>query len=122
MIVTYADGTAVEALLLSSDESVMRLAVAGDDDIRLFRRIDGSWLADDGKPVGIHYSWQGDRRVPLPAESQFVCSTNVARQLISNLMNGSELRGGGSDAFYVFSAEKRRVRVTVHRRGYRIAS
>jgi hypothetical protein len=122
MIVTYADGTAVEALFLSSDESVMRLAVAGDDDVRLFRRIGGSWLAEDGQRVQVQYSWQGDRRVPLPDESQFICSTKVARQLIGNLMKGSELRGGGSDAFYVFSAEKRRVRVTVHRRKYRIAS
>ncbi len=122
MIITYADGSAVEALLLSTGASEMRLAVAGEDDVRLFRRIDGSWRAEDGRRVEIEYSWQGDRRLKLPEESQFLCSPKVARQLIGNLMKGSELRGGGSDPFYVFSAENRRVRVTVHHPKYRIAS
>jgi hypothetical protein len=122
MIITYADGTTVEALLLSSEGSVMRLAVAGDEGVRLLKRMGGSWRAEDGHPVEVQYSWQADRRVPLPEESQFICSTKVARQLVSNLINGPEPEGCGSDAFYVFSAENRRVRVTLLRRAYRIAS
>ena len=47
----------------------------------------------------------------MPEESPFICSMTVARRLIANLMNGSELLGGGADPFYVFTAEKRRVRV-----------
>jgi hypothetical protein len=77
----------------------------------LFRRIDGSWRAENGQHVELQYSWQDDWRALLPEESPFICSMTVARRLIANLMNGSELLGGGADPFYVFSAEKRRVRV-----------
>ena len=59
----------------------------------------------------LQYSWQDDWRALLPEESPFICSMTVARRLIANLMNGSELLGGGADPFYVFTAEKRRVRV-----------
>ena len=111
MTITYADGIAVEARLLSSEGNVMRLAIAGDEDVRLFRRIDGSWRAENGQHVELQYSWQDDWRALLPEESPFICSMTVARRLIANLMNGSELLGGGADPFYVFSAEKRRVRV-----------
>jgi hypothetical protein len=120
--ITYADGTAVEALLLSSEKHVMRLAVAGDDDVRVFTYIDGVWRAEGGQQVQFKYSWQNDRRAPVPEESHFVCSEEVARKLIGNLMNGSEMQADDASPFYVFSAEKRRVRVTVFRKKYGGAS
>jgi hypothetical protein len=122
MTVTYADGTAVEALLLSLEEPVLRLAIAGDDDVRVFTSTDGVWRANNGQQVQLKYSWQNDRPAPVPEESHFICSGDVARQLIGNLMNGSEMQDGGANSLYVFSAEKRRVRVTVFRRKYRRAS
>lgn len=121
MTITYADGTVVEALLLSFKESVLRLAVAGDDDVRVFKCIDTVWRAEDGERVQVKPSWQADRPALVPEESHFVCSEGVARQLIGNLMNGSEMEDGGANPFYVFAAEKRRVRVTVFRRPYRRA-
>jgi hypothetical protein len=121
MTITYADGTVVEALLLSFREPVLRLAVAGDDDVRVFTCIDTVWRAENGQKVQVKHSWPNDRPVPVPEESHFICSEGVARQLIGNLMNGSEMQDGGANPFYVFSAEKRRVRVTVLRRPYRRA-
>jgi hypothetical protein len=122
MTITYADGTVVEALLLSFKEPILRLAVAGDDDVRVFRCLDNVWWAEDGQKVEVKPSWPADRPVPVPEESHFICSEGVARQLIGNLMNGSEMQDDGANTFYVFSAEKRRVRVTVLRRPYRRAS
>jgi hypothetical protein len=122
MTITYADGTAVEALLLSLEGPVLRLAIAGNDDVRVFRCIDGAWRAGNGQQVQLKCSWQDDRPALVPEESHFICSGDVARQLIGNLMNGSEIEDGGADPFYVFSAEKRRVRVTVFRGKYRKAS
>jgi hypothetical protein len=119
MTITYADGTVVEALLLSFKEPVLRLAVAGDDDVRVFRCVDTVWQAEDGEKVQVKHSWPADRPAPVPEESHFICSEGVARQLIGNLMNGSEMQEDGANPFYVFSAEKRRVRVTVLRRPYR---
>jgi hypothetical protein len=121
MTITYADGTVVEALLLSYKEPVLRLAVTGDDDVRVFKCIDAVWRAEDGEEVQVKPSWPADRPAPVPEESHFICSEGVARQLIGNLMNGSEMQDGGANPFYVFSAEKRRVRVTVLRRPYRKA-
>jgi hypothetical protein len=66
-------------------------------------------------------SWSADRSAPIPEESHFICSEVVARQLIGNLMSGSKAQDDGANPFYVFSAEKGRVRVTVLRRTYRKA-
>jgi hypothetical protein len=110
MTITSADGTVVESLLLSFEEPVLRLAIAGDDDVRVFRCIDRVWRAENGQQVQLKYAWQNDRPAPIPEESHFICSEEVARQLIGNLMNGSEMQDGGVNPFYVFSAEKRRVR------------
>jgi len=113
MTIIYDDGTAVEALLLSSEVDVMKLVIAGDDKVRHFRCTDGSWRAENGQHVEVDYSSQTDRREPLPEESQFTCSIKVVRQIFSNLMNGSQLPDSAVNPFYVFSAQKGRLRVTV---------
>lgn len=49
---------------------------------------------------------------PMPKESDFVCSRQQARQFLSDLTNSSEPQID-PNLFYLFSAEKRRVRITV---------
>jgi hypothetical protein len=51
MTITYADGTVVEALLLSFKDPVLRLAVAGDDDVRVFTQVNTRWRGEDGQRV-----------------------------------------------------------------------
>ena len=48
-------------------------------------------------------------------EQHFVCSRQVGKRLIQKLMEGTRVPEGGAAPFYVFSAEKRRVRITVFR-------
>ena len=113
MTITYADGSTVDALLLSSGEKTMRVAIAGEDDVRVFSSVDRVWRAENGEPVELTFAWEKDAPAPLPEESHFICSKELGRQLISNLMNGSEMKEGAPGPLFVFSAEKRRVRITV---------
>lgn len=122
MTITYADGSTVDALLLSSAEKTMRVAIAGEDDVRVFSSVDGVWFAENGEPVELKFAWQKDAPAPVPEESHFICSKELGRQLISNLMNGSEMKEGEPGPLFVFSGEKRRMRITVLHEQQRRAS
>jgi len=122
MSITYADGSTVDALLLSSAEKTMRVAIAGEDDVRVFSSVDGVWFAENGEPVELKFAWQKDAPAPVPEESHFICSKELGRQLISNLMNGSEMKEGEPGPLFVFSGEKRRMRITVLHEQQRRAS
>ena len=84
MTVTYANGSTVDALLLSSMGDVVRVAIAGQDDVRTFKQVAGIWRAEDGQPVQLTYAWQKDTRAPVLEESHFICSKELGRQLISS--------------------------------------
>ena len=66
----------------------MRAAVAGHDDVRIFKKVDGVWRAQDGQPVQLIYAWQNGNAAIPAQESHFICSKELGRQLISRLMNG----------------------------------
>jgi len=119
--IAYANGSTVEALLLSSQGDVVRAAIAGHDDVRIFKRVDGTWRAEDGQAVQLIYASQKDIPAPLPEESHFIFSKELGRELISSLMNGAEVNEGGPAPFYVFSGEKRRLHITVLRGQLRVA-
>jgi len=121
--IAYANGSTVDALLLSSQGDVVRAAIAGHDDVRIFKRVDGTWRAEDGQPVQLIYASQKDIPAPLPEESHFIFSKELGRELISSLMNGNgaEVTEGGPAPFYVFSGEKRRLHITVLRGQLRVA-
>ena len=121
MTIAYANGSTVDALLLSSQGDVVRAAIAGHDDVRIFKRVDGTWRAEDGQPVQLIYASQKDVPAPLPEESHFIFSKELGRELISSLMNGAEGNEGGPAPFYVFSGEKRRLHITVLRGQLRVA-
>jgi hypothetical protein len=44
MTITYANGTVLEAIVLAHEEEALRVAVAGECDVRTFRRIHGVWI------------------------------------------------------------------------------
>jgi hypothetical protein len=113
MTITYPNGITIDALPLSTEGRVLRVAVPGEDDIRIFNQVDGIWQSEDGQSVQLTYAWQKDPRVPVPEEDHFICSKELGQQLISSLMSGSEFDEGGPAPLYVFSAEKRRLRITV---------
>ena len=115
MTITYPNGITIDALPLSTDVGMLRVAVAGEDDVRVFHQVDGIWQSEDGQRVQLMYAWQKDTRVPVPEEDHFICSKELGQQLISSLMSGSEIEEGEPAPLYVFSAEKRRLHITVVR-------
>ncbi len=122
MTITYANGNTVDALILSSQGDVLRAAVPGHDDVRVFKQVEGVWQAEDGQTVQLIYPWQKDTVATPARESHFICSKGLGRQLISRLMNGSEVHEGFPAPVYVFSGEKRWLHITVLRGQQRIAS
>ena len=120
MTITYPNGITIDALPLSTEGDALRVAVAGEDDVRVFHQVDGLWRSEDGQPVQLMYAWQKDPLVPVPEEDHFICSKELGKQLISNLMSGSETPEGTPAPMYVFSAEKRRLRITVVRGQQRV--
>ena len=121
MTITYADGITIDAWPLSTEGDMLRVAVPGQDDVRVFRQVDGIWLSEDGQPVQLTYAWQKDTHVPVMEEEHFICSKELGRQLISSLMSGQEVREDGPAPLYVFSSERRRLRITVLRGQRRMA-
>ena len=115
MTVTYPNGTKVHCLLLSEEGDVFQVAVAGDNDLRVFRQVDGVWRTEDGQPVQLTYGGRNDAAAHAPDESHFTCSQQLGKRLISRLMNGSEEHEGTQGPFYVFSSENRQVHITVLR-------
>jgi hypothetical protein len=67
------------------------------------------------------HAQQNHSSAPGSPESHIVCSKKVAGPLIARLMNGSEIQEGSARPLYVFSAEKRQVRITIVREPYRRA-
>ena len=112
MTITYADGTVREALPLSLDELLLRAMVAGHHHICVFTCAGGVWRTETGEVVTLGDSRQKDRR-SLPGKNEFVCSRELARQLFNSLITGSRMMDSDAAPFYLFSAEKRRVRITV---------
>ena len=111
MTITYPNGTALNAVLLSRENTRLRTAVLGEEDARAFTLISGTWISEDCEPVRIEFGWE--RRGPsnVPAEADCLCSKTHASRLISMLLAGSKGDDILEDMLWVFSAEGERVRI-----------
>src|SRR5580658_7766200 len=89
MTITYSNGIAVEAVLLSRTENTMRLAVQGADDVIEVSNINGTWVAADCEPVSIRFAWERRDRKPVISEAECCCSQELAAKLIHSLFAGS---------------------------------
>jgi hypothetical protein len=58
MTITYSNGTVLEAIVLAHEEEALRVAVAGEGDVRTFRRIHGVWISEECEPVAVEFAWQ----------------------------------------------------------------
>jgi hypothetical protein len=89
MTITYANGKTIKAALVVRDETWMRVVLAGNEDVTEFRLVNGTWVAEDCEAVRIEF---GPAR-PVYREYQeedFVCSKELAVQLIHLLLSGDE--------------------------------
>ena len=81
---------AVEAVVLSRQEDMMRVAVKGGDDVLVLRCIAGTWVSEDLDPVEI--SFVRERHLPKAplSESDCICPKELAAHLIHLLRNGGD--------------------------------
>jgi hypothetical protein len=111
--ITYPDGTALEAIVLSHEENEIRAIAAGCDDVLAFTRIHGTWISEEIEPVAIEFAWQRRQKSPVTSEDDCVCPKELAARLIQSLFRGCEPKEAGSDALYMFSAEGNRVAISL---------
>jgi hypothetical protein len=89
MTITYANGQKIKAALVVGDNKWMRLVLAGSDDVTEFTQINGTWVSEDCEAVQIEFGWSG-RANHEHEESDFVCSHELAVELIRLLLNPEE--------------------------------
>jgi hypothetical protein len=105
VIISYPDGTVLQAIVLSHDEHEIRANVFGCDDVLAFTRIHDTWFSEEIEPVAVTFAWQHDMRAPAPSEDSCVCPKDLAAQLIRSLLTGKD-EEAEADTFCVFDPEE----------------
>jgi hypothetical protein len=72
-------------------------------------------MSEEGEPVTLRFAWERENTFAAAPESHFVCPKPLGMKAISRLLEGAPSEDAGTKPFYVFSAERRRVRITVLR-------
>ena len=101
MTITYSN----EAIVLAHEEEALRVAVAGEGDVRTFRRIHGVWISDECEPVAVEFAWQRHGAVTVLDEVDCICPKKLASRLISMLLAGEGADDLIEDDPYVLSVE-----------------
>ena len=86
MTITYPNGTALKAIVLSHDEHAIRAIAAGRDDALAFTRIHGTWISEEIEPVTIEFEWQRRGASPAISEDDCVCPRELAARIIPTLL------------------------------------
>ena len=90
MTIKYANGTKMEAVIVTRRENTIRAAVKGGDDVVEFTDVNGTWVSEDCEPVQIEFSWQRRERQIEYSEADFICPQELAARLIHMLLEGEE--------------------------------
>src|SRR5438128_174740 len=81
MTLRYANGQAIEAVLLSQSEGRMRVVLRGGDDVVELNQINGAWVTDDCEAVQVMFAWERPEEAPV-TEADCICSPELAAKLI----------------------------------------
>ena len=111
MTITYSDGTILEAIVFAHEEESLRVAVAGEGDVRILRRIDGVWRSEDNQPVTVQFAWERPTPAAIPEETDCICPQDLAARLIAMLNEGTGEDDLLEDSLYTFSSEGNKVRI-----------
>jgi hypothetical protein len=90
MILTYADGSRTEAILLARSESKLRVAIPGCDDPVELTDVHGTWVSEDCEPVRVEFAWQQKTPEQVLTEADCLCSHELAARLLHLLWSGEE--------------------------------
>ena len=105
MTITYPNGTALKAVVLSREEEEIRAIAPGCDDVLAFTRIRGTWVSEELEPVTIQFEYQTAAGAPAEySDDDYICPKELAASLIQTLLGACE-RDEAADGFYVFSPQ-----------------
>jgi len=90
MILTYADGSTTEAILLARTENKIRVAIPGVDDPLELTDVHGTWVSEDCEPVRVAFTGQGKTPEQVLTEADCICPHELAARLVRLLWNGEE--------------------------------
>ena len=90
MTITYLDGRAVEAVLLSRTGDTIRVAIEGADDATEFSIRNGTWVSEDCEPARIEFAWQRKSHKATVSGADCSCSPELAARLIHLLFTDSK--------------------------------
>jgi hypothetical protein len=89
MTIKYPNGTIIEAVILTRDETSIRAAVQGADDVVQLANVRGAWVTEDLEPVQIQFEWQRRGRKPGVSEADCICPQELAAKLLDLLTKDS---------------------------------
>jgi hypothetical protein len=90
MMLTYANGTRKEAVLLARSDNKMRVVVRGGEEPTELTQVNDAWVSEDCEPVRVEFAWQGKSRQEVPSEAECICPHHLASRLIHLLWNGAD--------------------------------
>jgi hypothetical protein len=90
VLIQFGNARAVEAMILSRQDDIMRVALKGSDDALVFRCLNGTWISEELEPVEISFQWQRRLARDPMSEADYLCSKELAARLIHLLLNGGE--------------------------------
>ena len=106
MTITYPNGTALNAVVLSREDEEIRAIAPGCDDVLAFTRIRGTWVSEELEPVTIQFECQSATGAPAEySDDDYICPKELAASLIESLLGACERDEAGADGFYVFSPQ-----------------
>jgi hypothetical protein len=90
MILTYADGSKTDAVLLARSDNKLRVVVPGSEDPMELTLIHGTWVSEDCEPITVEFAWQRKTREEIRTEADCLCSQELAARLIHLLWSGDD--------------------------------
>ena len=113
MTITYPDGTILEAMALAHQQNELRVAVAGEGDVRTLRRLRGTWISEEFEPVRVEFAWERVEAAKVPDELDCLCPASLASRLISMVLAdaGEDEDESLEDTVCVLPGDRQRARI-----------
>ena len=73
MIVTYANGTVLKAVVLTHEEHEIRAIAPGCDDVLAFAYVQGAWTSEEFEAVNIEFELERPLATPPALEADCIC-------------------------------------------------
>jgi len=90
MTIRYNNGYQIEGVLLSRNDSAMRIAIGGSEDVLHLNEIHGTWVTDDCEPVHVEFAWAKTEDSPMVTLDDCICSKELAAELLHLLFSGDQ--------------------------------